>query len=91
MLMAIVTAMIGLALIISIAAVIIALVKNSCYKNLVIILATMAVIALLVTVHFTNQTDLNNPFAAIGPAIIGSTVVLILSFTAFTLSFFNKR
>ena len=83
--------MIGLALLISILAFIIALFKKGPYKFQVFLLVALAIISFLITLHFTNHKDPNNPFSGIGAAIIGSVVIVFLSFAALGLSLYNKR
>jgi nicotinamide riboside transporter PnuC len=82
--------MIGLALILSIAAAVIALLKRGRYNKQVFVLVALTVITLAVTMHFTNHKDANNPFASIGPAILGSLIATILSVSALAISFIKK-
>lgn len=83
--------MIGLFFILSIVAVVIAMLKKSRFKRLVILLAALTVITFFVTIHFTTRYDPQNPYAGIGYAIIGSIIVTVLSVTALFLSFKQKR
>lgn len=83
--------MIGLALIFSFVATVIAILKKSRFMNLVILFAVLTVITFFVTVHFTNRHDAQNPFAGIGYAIIGSITATVLSLASLILSFKQKR
>ena len=83
--------MIGLAFILSIVAVVIAILKKSRFMKLVILLAVLTVITFFITAHFTTRYDPQNPYAGIGYAIIGSIIVTVLSLTALILSFKQKR
>lgn len=83
--------MIGLAFILSLVAIVIAIIKKSRFMKMVILLAVLSIITFFVTVHFTNRHDAQNPFAGIGYAIIGSITATVLSLTALILSFKQKR
>ena len=83
--------MIGLAFILSLVAIVVAVLKKSRFMKVVILLALLTVITFFVTVHFTNRHDAQNPFAGIGYAIIGSITAAVLSLTALILSFKQQR
>ena len=83
--------MIGLAFILSLVAIVVAILKKGRFMKLVILLAVLTVITFFITVHFTNRHDAQNPFAGIGYAIIGSITATVLSLTALILSFKQKQ
>lgn len=83
--------MIGISFILSLVAVVVAILKKSRFTKLIFLLAVLSVITFFVTAHFTTRPDPQNPYAGIGYAIIGSIIVTVLSLTALVLSFKQKR
>ena len=83
--------MIGLALIISFVSIVIALIKKSRFRLQVVFLAIGCVAIFAITYHYANPTCppnvTCNPFAGIGPAIIGSAIGLIVSLASLILAF----
>ena len=82
--------MIGLALIFCIAAVITALMKRGRFYKQVLVLSALTVVVFGLTMLATGHRDPQNPYAVIGPAIIGSVIATVLSLIALVLSFTKK-
>lgn len=88
-------AMIGIAIILSFIAMIIALARNGKHKWLVMLLFGAVIITLLITNKLANPdcppAQTCNSFEGIGPAIFGSLVSFMISISALILSFRKEK
>jgi hypothetical protein len=87
--------MIGIALILSVLALVIAIIKKGRYLKLVLGLTIFCILTFLITYKLANPicspNTTCNPFAGLGPAIIGSAIMLLAALTALVLSFQKKN
>ena len=82
--------MIGLALIFCIVAVLTALIKRGRFFKQVLALSALTVVVFGLTMLATGHRNPQNPYAVIGPAIIGSVIATVMSLIALKLSFIKK-
>lgn len=83
--------MIGLALLISIVAALVAVFRPGTHRKAVFVLTGLMVATFGLTLLATTRHDPANPFAAIGPAILGTLVSLVLAAAALVSALTGRR
>jgi hypothetical protein len=83
--------MIGIAVLLSLFAIIVAIVKRGRLWKLVLTFVALSILTFFITYHYANSNSCDNDFCGIGYGIIGSLISLGFALAAVVCAFQPKR